>query len=76
MRVSLVCSAKTSQDPVYFVAKCGYECWPKYGDTKSKESSNSLNDFEAGELRGCMEYCVRREMDSESQIVNGFGVRF
>jgi len=56
------------------VAKCGYNCWPKYGAegegdlnvhrTQTKLSWSNLDDYQIGELRGCMEECLIKDSDT------------
>jgi hypothetical protein len=74
-----VSNANNEHDPesvILSVAKCGYNCWPKYGaDTeadlnvhrnKAQLTHNDLDDYQIGELRGCMEECLIKETDTGS----------
>ncbi|CAG2163234.1 unnamed protein product [Oppiella nova] len=61
--------------PIIAIAKCGYNCWPKYGIDTDKDldintnlmqmSHKHLDDYQIGELRGCMEECLIRDTQSE-----------
>lgn len=72
------------------VAKCGYICWNKYVLQQGKDLNKNINwkrltpkdldDYQIGELRGCIEECVTTETGTGIQLfvdgINQFFVCF